>query len=423
MASVIWIDSDIDDDDDFIEIIEASPRKPLAGPSTIVNTPRRPKADKKRYRAESPDSDIDIVEATPKPKVPRSVPQDHDDHAMAMALQKKWEDEDAIAQKQAAKIEERSLKLVARLQEMDQKMAEKRRQLAGSQDVPDDGIVFRVVVDADGKTIEGDDDPDNAERLEVVKKDFEQAIAGGLKVKTVQWFVNAKLEARFEAAKAQLVSLGIDATEMNLFHGTAEANIQPILENGFLIPGVSPGVQMVNGAACGIGIYLATSPSTSLSYTQGASRMFMCRVIPGRTSPKISQAVPAPLGQNGHESWTMNAGVYVVKYADLVVPRYVVEFQNSYNAHAYRLPVVAPPIVAPLGGLGVIGGMAAGPAVPFNYAQWAAMFMAAAPALPAVAAPAPKRTRATAAKPRATRAVKGKGKAKVKQEDHDGQYY
>jgi hypothetical protein len=47
--------------------------------------------------------------------------------------------------------------------------------------------------------------------------------------------VNAKLEARFEAAKALLNSLGIDATEKNLFHGTAEANIQPILQAGFSV--------------------------------------------------------------------------------------------------------------------------------------------------------------------------------------------
>jgi hypothetical protein len=42
--------------------------------------------------------------------------------------------------------------------------------------------------------------------------------------------VNAKLEARFKAAKATLDSFGIDSTERNLFHGTAATNIQPILK-------------------------------------------------------------------------------------------------------------------------------------------------------------------------------------------------
>jgi hypothetical protein len=165
MATVIWVDSDTDDDD-IIEIVETpTPRKPLAGPSSIVNTPGR-RDNKKRQRDRSLDSDIIVV--TPRPvKIHKAgkQPQDgdkDDDHAIALALQKKWEEEDALAQKHAAETEEKSLRLIARLQEMDQKVAEKRQKLAKREDVPDDGIVFRVKIDAEGNTIEGDDDPDNA---------------------------------------------------------------------------------------------------------------------------------------------------------------------------------------------------------------------------------------------------------------------
>ncbi|KAJ7764461.1 hypothetical protein B0H14DRAFT_3895413 [Mycena olivaceomarginata] len=85
-----------------------------------------------------------------------------------------------------------------------------------------------------------------------------------LKIKTVTWFVNVKLEARFEAAKELLASLGIDNSETNLFHGTAANNIQPILEGGFMIPGVSSGGKMANGKTEGYGIYLAPTASVSL---------------------------------------------------------------------------------------------------------------------------------------------------------------
>ncbi|KAJ7101394.1 hypothetical protein B0H15DRAFT_410554 [Mycena belliarum] len=342
MASVIWIDSDADDDDvvEFVERpIVVSPRRdlkkpaPLAGPSTIANTRRpdlRTPQKKKRGRSPTSDSDIEILECTPRPtKTPKAKLQlqplssdDDDDRAVALALQRQWEAEDQVAQKKAAETEEQSMRLIARLQAMDASMAEKRARLAQSRDVPDDGIVFQVVIDAEGKTLEGDEDPDNAAHLDIVKRDFEQAIAGGLKLKTLHWFVNAKLEARFEAAKATLNALGIDATERSLFHGTAAPNIQPILKSGFLIPGVSPGIQRAHGAACGIGIYLATTPTTSLGYTQGANKMFMCRVITGRSTPDISQAIPRPLGHDNFESWSGH-GVYVVKYVDLVVPRYV----------------------------------------------------------------------------------------------------
>ncbi|KAJ7933137.1 hypothetical protein B0H13DRAFT_2650567 [Mycena leptocephala] len=136
---------------------------------------------------------------------------------------------------------------------------QKRRKGGQNNAVPEDGIVFKVVVDADGNTLEGDPDPDNVAQsdnfpLELVKRVFEEPGPDMLgvgtqrpRVKTVTWFVNVKLEARFEAAKELLASLGIDNGETSLFHGTAANNIQPILEGGFLIPGVSSGGKMANG--------------------------------------------------------------------------------------------------------------------------------------------------------------------------------
>ncbi|KAJ7026967.1 hypothetical protein C8F04DRAFT_1123805 [Mycena alexandri] len=419
MQSVIWIDSDADGSEiEFVEPPTPQRRKgPLAGPSSIVNTPRVSKTKKKRPLVQSSDSEIEIIQATPKgAKIQKSAPPRDDtdadeDRAVALALQKRWDEEDALAQKRAKEIEDADLSLIAHLQEMDQKMAEKRQQLAQSRDVPDDGIVFQVVIDAEGKTIEGDDDPDNAAHLEEVKRDFEQALANNMKIKTVHWFVNAKLEARFEAAKATLMALGIDSTERNLFHGTAATNIQPILKGGFLIPGVSPGIQMVHGAACGIGIYLATSPATSLGYTQGASRMFMCRVITGRSTPMVTNHIPLPLGQDSFESYSSGA-VYVVKYVDLVVPRYVVEFEMPGALHPYgglmrpaAIPAL-PPAPAPAGGanwLGIYAGV---------YAQLAAM------APPVVAPPVLPRNRAPA-KPRAKRAVAGTPKGMLNSPPED----
>jgi hypothetical protein len=168
MATVIWVDSDTDDDD-IIEIVEAPTqhKPPVAGPSTIANT-RTPghKDNKKRQRDPSLDSDITVV--TPgaaKIRKTEKQPEDDKDDAdrvIALALQKKWEEEDERAQKRAGATEEKSLRLIARLQKMDQKVGEKRQKLAKRKNVPDDGIVFRVKIDAEGKTIEGDDDPDNA---------------------------------------------------------------------------------------------------------------------------------------------------------------------------------------------------------------------------------------------------------------------
>ncbi|KAJ7653372.1 hypothetical protein B0H17DRAFT_1186364 [Mycena rosella] len=279
------------------------------------------------------DSDIEIIESTPratKPFKSTSAAAD-EDRAVALALQKQRDREDGLAQERAAETEEKSLWLIERLQHMDASMAEKRQKLAQSKDVPDDGIVFQVVIDADGKTLEGDEDPDNAAQLEpprlgleiysrlhsldIVKHDFEQALAGGLKLKN--------------GVKEILTSFGINTTEKNLFRGSVATNIQPIFKNGFLIPGVSPGVAVVNGAACGLGIHLSTTPLISLGYIQGANKMFMCRVVIGRSMAQVSQAIPGRLEQNGFESWS-GPGMCVSKHVELVVARYVVKFEMNW---------------------------------------------------------------------------------------------
>ncbi|KAJ7929790.1 hypothetical protein B0H13DRAFT_2537801 [Mycena leptocephala] len=121
--------------------------------------------------------------------------------------------------------------------------------LVQSKDVLDDGIVFKVIIDADGKILEGPDDPDNATHLDLVKRNFEAALAGGLRLK------NARGTIRGGQA---LNSFAINTIERNLFHGTAAENIELILKNGFLIPGVSPGVAMVHGSTCGSLLCLKT---------------------------------------------------------------------------------------------------------------------------------------------------------------------
>jgi hypothetical protein len=49
-----------------------------------------------------------------------------------------------------------------------------------------------------------------------------------------------------------------------------------ILQGGFKIGGVG-GHPVLNGTACGYGIYLAAAASTSLGYAMGGNRIFACR--------------------------------------------------------------------------------------------------------------------------------------------------
>lgn len=86
----------------------------------------------------------------------------------------------------------------------------------------------------------------------------------GLRIKTVEVFLNHLLETNFEEKKQELIRLGRDATEItyarsrvtanhanlttecSMFHGTQDNNLQSIIENGFLVGGA--GTKIKNGA-------------------------------------------------------------------------------------------------------------------------------------------------------------------------------
>jgi hypothetical protein len=153
----------------------------------------------------------------------------------------------------------------------------------------------------------------------------------------------------------------------------------------------------------------------------------------------VSHSVPLPLGRDNFESWTQpGGGVYVVKYVDLVVPRYVsavpvgfvpatlkyyvfsqvVEFENNaallnYGVAPVAMPRIAiPPIIAapayqgllarlgvlaaapPPGALGLLPAPAAAPP-----ALCGGIFGLPGPSLLPAAPPPAKRKRA-AAKPK-----------------------
>ena len=113
---------------------------------------------------------------------------------------------------------------------------------------PQEGIVFRVVVNADGNLEDGSSaHPDDLDRFEPWRQLFEKG--SNCKVKrctdestavmmletdslpyppsSVHWIVNYELEKRFEEARVKLREiLGCEPEEKQLFHGTSAANIE-----------------------------------------------------------------------------------------------------------------------------------------------------------------------------------------------------
>ncbi|KAL1698759.1 hypothetical protein EV121DRAFT_284575 [Schizophyllum commune] len=190
-----------------------------------------------------------------------------------------------------------------------------------------EGIVFRVVVNADGNLADGSPaHPDDLARFEPWRQLFERGST--CKVKRFHWIVNCELEKRFEEARVKLREImGCEPEEKHLFHGTSAENIDSILNEGFRIGGVGKH-RITNGSVLGYGIYLAQDGMTSMGYAAGADRIFACRVLLGRVTHDHAESMRRPtqaVGSGRYESYNNN-NVYVVRHTALVLPCYMIEW-------------------------------------------------------------------------------------------------
>ncbi|KAF9032673.1 ADP-ribosylation [Hymenopellis radicata] len=234
-----------------------------------------------------------------------------------------------------------------------------------------EGIVFKVVIDTETNQLEDGSPahPDDLARFEPWKAKLKTF---GVKVKRFHWIVNYELEKRFEESRDILRDIsGEEPQELQLFHGTSSENIDSILNNGFRIGGLG-GHGVVNGTALGYGVYLATDPNLSLQYARNASRIFACRVLPGRLTNAVqyTRTLPTiPVGSGQFETFA-SPGVYVVRHTQLVLPCYMIEFGVIPNLYGGLLNIGAllplpprPPMLPMLPAMPVApgwGGIAAG---------------------------------------------------------------
>ncbi|KAJ7598679.1 hypothetical protein C8J56DRAFT_171385 [Mycena floridula] len=285
------------------------------------------------------DEDIIILSSSPPPVASSSKPRSRNEQ-LALRLA----EEDAAARSTAFvnPEDERLAQILAQ--------EEERQYQKLLKDVEDkqEGIVFSVAVNAADDTLDDGSPahPDDLERFRPWKQLFE---ASGVKVKKFHWFVNYELEKRYEQARDQLHAImRQQPVELNLFHGTREANIDSILKGGFRIGGAD--IPVVNGAAFGYGIYLAADAMTSVTYAMDANRIFACRVLPGRITQQPIAAPPksTQLGAERYESYGGNR-IHVVRYASLVLPCYMIEFDNP------RRQMFMPPGIIPRGVAGFAG--------------------------------------------------------------------
>ncbi|KAI4520785.1 ADP-ribosylation [Schizophyllum commune Loenen D] len=287
-------------DDDEVEVLEG----PVTGPS-------KPRPSKRQRT--SPSENI-------KPKGQPSAPSNAASDIASTSTPRKNVRPPKVTKRTLAADERLARKLAAEERKEYEalcKQIEKKKE----------GIVFRVVVNADGNLADGSPaHPDDLDRFEPWRQLFEKGST--CKVKRFHWIVNYELEKRFEEARVKLREImGCEPEEKQLFHGTSAENIDSILNEGFRIGGVGKH-RITNGSVLGYGIYLAQDGMTSMGYAAGADRMFACRVLLGRVTHDHAESMRRPtqaVGSGRYESYNNN-NVYVVRHTALVLPCYMIEW-------------------------------------------------------------------------------------------------
>ena len=97
--------------------------------------------------------------------------------------------------------------------------------------------------------------------------------AEGVTFKTARLIVNKKLEDTYSVKKNQMAANcgGQDkVNEIYVWHGSKLEFYDPIMKEGFKISKVDPGIQQVNGAVHGLGVYSARTPNTPKLYANNS---------------------------------------------------------------------------------------------------------------------------------------------------------
>jgi len=115
------------------------------------------------------------------------------------------------------------------------------------------------------------------------------------------------------------------------FHGTAEQNIESILERGLLVPGKGQGKDVGHATDSGFwggGIYLSPNASLSVGYCRGGKRLLVVSVLMGKPFTVI-QRMDGKDCEPGYDSHIACSGVEWVLFDPAqVLPCYLISFQQ-----------------------------------------------------------------------------------------------
>lgn len=145
---------------------------------------------------------------------------------------------------------------------------------------------------------------------------------GVLKIENV---INPRNAVRFlkqQTLFEQKYGPGVESESTTLFHGTRAHNVSSIVTAGLVVPG-SHGVEVANGSAYGVGIYLSSSAEYSVGFSAGEGRLLVCAALPGRCTSGTSKRHSDCIHPNDI--------FYVFGNPAQVLPVYCIHFDHSLH--------------------------------------------------------------------------------------------
>ncbi|CAF1990936.1 unnamed protein product [Rotaria magnacalcarata] len=153
----------------------------------------------------------------------------------------------------------------------------------------------------------------------------------------VEYVCNPILIQKFNKARDELKEKrGVEYSYPVLaFHGTAIANIQPICETGFKVPGQKGFKHATDSGYYGRGTYFSEYPGYSMGYIKGSTKLLLCQVLQGKVY-QCTQLITGADLQHGYDSHCSPCKKELIIFrSDLILPQYIVHYKLNAGEFKY----------------------------------------------------------------------------------------
>lgn len=154
---------------------------------------------------------------------------------------------------------------------------------------------------------------------------------GNCSVNKVQYIVNPPLVKQFNQTREKFKKSRGDqeSRPILVFHGTQDANIKPIVENNFKVPGQQGFQHRTDTGYYGRGVYFSEYPKYSMSYIQGTQQLLMSQILPGKVY-RCTGKIQGSALQTGYDSHLSPDGnEWVIFDNKQILPFYIVHYTTG----------------------------------------------------------------------------------------------